>query len=118
VKPTAPENSSRKTVVAHVILGLDVGGMEQMTADLARALDPGRFIPVVVCLETLGEIAEEIMAEGVRVILLPPMIPIASFIYPAHLVRALRDLGAEVVHIHSGCWLKPRLPRGLPEWAE
>lgn len=49
-----PSGAKDRITVAHVILGLDVGGMEQVVADLVEALDPSRFTPVVVCLQLFG----------------------------------------------------------------
>lgn len=98
--------ASQEITVLHVILSLEIGGMEQVVADLVRTLDRKRFRPVVVCLETLGPIAEEITALGIRVIQLPPMIPRLSFLFPAQLVEAIRETRADVIHVHGGCWYK------------
>jgi sugar transferase (PEP-CTERM/EpsH1 system associated) len=97
---------TRKITVLHVILSLEIGGMEQVVADLVRNLDRGRFRPVVVCLETLGPIAQEITTRGIRVIQLPPMIPKLSLLFPAQLVKVIRETRADVIHAHSGCWFK------------
>ena len=96
----------KKIVVAHVILSLEIGGMEQVVVDLVKAIDRGRFEPVVVCLMRLGPLGEELKALGVSIHLLPSMTPIVSFLYPAPLVKILRQVSAEVVHVHSGCWFK------------
>ena len=96
----------KKIVVAHVILSLEIGGMEQVVVDLVKAIDRGRFEPVVICLMRLGPLGEELRALGLSVHLLPPLTPIVSFLYPAPLVKILRQVGAEVVHVHSGCWIK------------
>jgi len=93
-------------VVLHVILSLEIGGMEQVVADLVRTLDPGRFTPVVACLQSLGPIAGELRCRGVRVVQVPALASKVSFLYPAALVRVIRETGAEIIHAHSGCWYK------------
>lgn len=99
-------NPRKRMIVVHVILSLEIGGMEQVVVDLVKSMDRSRFEPVVVCVQRLGPLADELKALGVPVLLLPPMTPVVSFLYPAPLVKALRQAGAEVVHVHSGCWFK------------
>lgn len=94
-----------KTIL-YVILSLEIGGMEQVVADLALNLDRRRFNPVVVCINALGPIAEELQKEGVTVVKLDRMTPILSYIYPHQLVKVIREHQVDVVHVHSGCWHK------------
>lgn len=96
----------KKIVVVHVILSLEIGGMEQVVVDLIKTIDRSRFDPVVLCVLKLGPLADELKNLGIPVILTAPMVPIWSFLYPGPLVSALRRVGAEVVHVHSGCWFK------------
>lgn len=96
----------RKIVVAHVILSLEIGGMEQVVVDLVKAMDRTKFEPVIICFMRLGPLGEELKALGFSVYLLPPLTPIISFLYPAPLVKILKQVGADVVHVHSGCWFK------------
>jgi glycosyltransferase involved in cell wall biosynthesis len=83
--------------------------MEQVVVGLVKAMDHNRFKPVVVCLEKLGPLAGDLDGTGVTVIDLPPLLPVISFFYPAALVRVIRQAGADVVHVHSGCWFKGAL---------
>jgi len=96
----------RKIAVLHVILSLEIGGMEQMVADLARCLDRRLFQVTVACLQGLGPIADELRACGVRVVQVPAMTSRLSFLYPAPLIAVMRASGARIVHVHSGCWYK------------
>jgi glycosyltransferase involved in cell wall biosynthesis/MoaA/NifB/PqqE/SkfB family radical SAM enzyme len=95
-----------KTVVVHVILSLEIGGMEQVVVDLVKTIDRSRFKPEIVCVQRLGPLAGELESTGITVVELPPMVPMLSFLYPAALVTAIRRAGADVVHVHSGCWFK------------
>jgi L-malate glycosyltransferase len=99
----------KKTIVLHIILSLEIGGMEQVVVDLVKALDRSKFEPVIVCMQRLGPLAGELRAMGVAVMELPPMIPVLSFLYPAALVKAIRGADADVIHVHSGCWFKGAL---------
>jgi hypothetical protein len=46
------------------------------------------------------------MTKGITVIQLPRMIRTFSFLYPAALVRIMRETRASLVHVHSGCLYK------------
>ena len=95
-----------KTTVLHVLLSLEIGGMEQMAADLVRSLDRTRFNPVVACVQMLGPIAAELEAQKIRVIQVPAMPRFLSFLYPGPLLRIMREIRPDMVHVHSGCWYK------------
>lgn len=101
-----PSTLKNITTVVHVILSLEIGGMEQVVVDLVKSLDRDRYVPVVICVESRGPLADELEAIGIRVIKLPPMLSIFSFLYPSCLIKAIREVGASVVHVHSGCWFK------------
>lgn len=95
-----------KINILHVILSLEIGGMEQVVSDLVRNLDRTRFNPVIVCLDTVGPLGEELIRQGVPVIKLEPMVPVVSLIFPYELIRIIRRYGADIIHVHSGCWYK------------
>jgi hypothetical protein len=98
-----------KSVVCHIILSLEIGGMEQVASDLVKVMDRSRFEPIVICVEHLGVLADELKACGITVVVVPPMTPLLSFVYPAQLIHTLRQAGADVIHVHSGCWYKGAL---------
>jgi sugar transferase (PEP-CTERM/EpsH1 system associated) len=98
-------NTGRVNIL-YVILSFEIGGMEQMVADLILSLDRTRFNPVVVCLKARGPIAAELEQRGITIITLDPMTPLVSFVYPGQLVRIMRDHRIDVVHTHSGAWHK------------
>jgi sugar transferase (PEP-CTERM/EpsH1 system associated) len=100
-------------VVLHVILSLEIGGMEQIAADLITHLDHEQFTPVVACLESLGPIAAELTKQGIVVVQIKRMTPVLSFAYPRELMRLIRDYHINAVHVHSGCWHKAALAARL-----
>lgn len=95
-----------KINILYVILSFEIGGMEQMVADLILSLDRTRFNPVVVCLRALGPIADDLAQYGIEIIKLEPMTPLISFVYPNQLIKIIREHKIDVVHTHSGCWHK------------
>jgi sugar transferase (PEP-CTERM/EpsH1 system associated) len=114
VKCASLQNRKHKKInILFVILSLEIGGMEQVVADLIRHVDPEQFTPVVACLEALGPIATELSKQGVTVVLVGKMTPMLSFAYPDKLVKLIRDYRIDVVHVHSGCWHKAALAARL-----
>ena len=45
-------------------------------------------------------------SEGIKVIQLPKMPRIISFLYPKALIKMLRAEKVDVLNCHSGCWYK------------
>ena len=62
------EFKSKTKTIMHVILSLQIGGMEQVVHDLVMNLDRRRFNPVIVCVETVGHIGEELKRIGITVV--------------------------------------------------
>ncbi|MGO9598650.1 MAG: glycosyltransferase [Isosphaeraceae bacterium] len=94
---TAVPNSIR---VAHVVLSLDVGGLERIVVDLGRlGLARGQK-PSVICLEKPGALAGELEAQGVPVhcAYKPPGLRLDTIRRIRELLRALKP---DVVHTHQ-----------------
>lgn len=98
-----------KTRVLHIVLSLEIGGMEQVVADLVKQTDHHEFVSVVACLNELGPIAKELISVGVKVLKVDKMVPILSYLYPGKLIKLIRGHNIDVVHVHSGCWHKAAL---------
>lgn len=86
--------------VAHVSLGLDVGGQEKLLVEFARHADRARFALHFVCMKTRGPVADELEAEGWPVTALggpdgfrPDLVPRLALLF--------RELRADVVHTHD-----------------
>lgn len=86
--------------VAHVTLGLDVGGQERLLVEMAKQRDRHRFDWSVVVLGRLGILAEALQACGVRIIALdePAGLRLGLWRRLARLFRAERF---DVVHTHD-----------------
>lgn len=95
--------------VVHVVWNFDGGGLESLVATLARRLLDTRFRTSVVSLSgRVGRLGAELapVLEDMRA--LKPR-RVVSMIAPLGLARLLREMRADVVHLHSGVWYKGAL---------
>src|SRR5438477_11879550 len=86
--------------VAHLSLGLDLGGMEKLLVEFARHTDPERFVLHFVTLGPRGCLATDVEACGWRVTALaepPGLRPGLVF----RLARRFRRWRVDVVHTHN-----------------
>ena len=92
---------------------LDRGGMESLLVDLTRS-QHGRSVEtsVLVLSGRLGRAAKQI-APHVKCLDTVRLTPGVSLLAPFGIVRWLRKVRAEVVHLHSGAWWKPALAARL-----
>lgn len=81
------------------------GGMETMVARLARALAARGHRVGVTCTQFGGPLAGYLRDEGVRVAVVPALGLLSNARAP-RLEQWLRTVGPDVVHVHSGTWLK------------
>lgn len=99
-----PSPASRPIRVAHLIQNLNYGGMERVLHSLARALPNEGFEVHVVVLEYYGRFAEGLgSAETLHQV---PRMSRLSLLRPGRLITVLRELAPDIVHTHSGLWLK------------
>jgi sugar transferase (PEP-CTERM/EpsH1 system associated) len=86
--------------IAHVTLGLDIGGQERLLVELARHNDPERFALTFVSLTGRGKLADALEAHGGRVIALdePPGLRPRMIWRLRQLMRRERF---DVVHTHD-----------------
>lgn len=96
--------NSRPIRLAHVIQNLNYGGMERVLHRLAQSLPARGFEVHILVLEYLGHFASglgrEITLHEV------PRMPWYSLLYPSQLASVLRRINPDIVHSHSGVWLK------------
>ena len=106
-KTNAPRG--RPCRVAHVSLGLEMGGMEKLLVEFARHADRERFQLHFICLEGRGKLADEIEALGwpIDAMEKPPGLRPGLIL---KLARRFRRLGLDVVHTHN----EPACLYGVP----
>lgn len=88
-----------------VLPALPAAGMEMVAARLTRRLVGRGHSVGITCIEEVGDLGERLQAEGYRVSLVPSP-GIRTIFRPAALERWFRTLSPDVVHVHSGSWLK------------
>jgi sugar transferase (PEP-CTERM/EpsH1 system associated) len=86
--------------VVHVVLGLDVGGLERMVLRLLASTDRSRFSPIVVALDTEGALAPELARRGVPLSVVRRE-PGVDTRLPFRLARWLDRERAALVHTHN-----------------
>lgn len=99
-----PSPTIRPLRVAFVIQNLNFGGMERVLHGLARELHGRGFDVHVVVLEYFGFFAKGLDAFA-TLHQVPPMSKF-SLLYPHELAVVLRGIAPDIVHTHSGVWLK------------
>ncbi len=101
---TASSQTARPIRVAYVIQNLNYGGMERLVHAMAHHLPDRGFDIHVVVLQYLGRFAEGL--DGRATLHEVPPMPRWSFFHPARLRDVFRDIAPDIVHSHSGVWLK------------
>lgn len=79
--------------------------METVTANLALSLRSRGHDVGITCIEEIGGVGRETIATGMRVSLVPAP-GLMPNVVPRALGGWLRDVKPDVVHAHSGVWLK------------
>lgn len=99
--------------VLHLVSNLDYGGMERLVDGIVERLDPSAFRPEVLLLEEYGAFVDRVK-EHATVHRAPPL-PSWTMIWPGPLVRELRRIDPDVLHLHSGTWYKGALAARLAD---
>lgn len=86
--------------VTHVVLSLDLGGLERVVLDLIRQADALGQVPSVVCVDRRGQLADTAESLGARVVCLDKG-PGLKFKAMGAFDRVLRDLRPDVIHSHQ-----------------
>lgn len=90
---------SRSIHVTHVVLSLDVGGLERNVVNQVREAAALNQAASVLCVEGPGALAPAVEALGARVVALGKR-PGVQWKLAGRLARALADLRPDVVHTH------------------
>jgi glycosyltransferase involved in cell wall biosynthesis len=99
-KVLSPITPRRRLRVAHITLGLDVGGQEKLLVEFARHADRARFQLFFLSLTTRGRLAEEIESEGWQVLALGAPAGFRPQL-SCSIARRLRRWNVDVVHTHD-----------------
>jgi sugar transferase (PEP-CTERM/EpsH1 system associated) len=86
--------------IAHVVLSLQPGGLENGVVNVVNGLDADRFRSTVICLKQAGEFAQRLKAPGTTVHTMG-LQPGNDWGLPWRLSRLLRREGVDVVHTRN-----------------
>lgn len=93
------------TQVIHITQHLEIGGLESLVVDLCRSLDSGTFSSHVLCLNGYDErYRSRLEADGTKVHLITKR-HVRDYLFLLRAARLVRDLQADIIHVHSGCFL-------------
>lgn len=96
--------TGRRIRVAQVVNNLHYGGLERVVQDLIRCFPREAVDSHLLLLQYEGRYAAALSGQA-EIHLLPPMRKL-SLIHPVALTRLLRRIRPDVLHTHSGVWLK------------
>jgi len=91
---------NRKIVVAHIVLGLEVGGLERVVVNLVRGFQESNYQSTVIALHSGGAFVSEIEQLGVPITVLAAP-PGRSLTVVRQLARLLRAQRVQIVHFHN-----------------
>lgn len=86
--------------VVHLVIALNVGGLEQVVIDLASRMDRSRFRATIVCIQERGTHADRVEALGIPVVSLDCGTRGFHTIVP-RLIRLLHRLRPDILHTHN-----------------
>jgi glycosyltransferase involved in cell wall biosynthesis len=96
---------ARRLKVEMVLPELRVGGMEVMAARLTRSLSRRGHDVGITCIVEGGPLADQLRGDGYRVTVVRAPGLLTNIRAP-RLEQWLRDVEPDIVHTHSGAWLK------------
>lgn len=99
----SPANGRRITVM-HVILTLEVAGMEHVVYNLTKNLNKALFEVIIVVIRKRGPLSVEAEKHGIKVISAKKMPRFVPFVYPYELIRLIKKVKPDIIHSHSGSW--------------
>ena len=99
VRPTVPAG---RINVMHLVLSLEVGGLERMVVEHATGLDSDIFNVEVCCCDRTGALARQLEHKGITVTLVRKNQERFDWLYPLRLRKFLIKKNVTILHIHSG----------------
>lgn len=97
--------------VVHLLETLAYGGMERLVGDIVDRMERPAFRPEVLLLREHGAFMDEVKEQAP--VHRAPALPPWTMVWPGPLVRELRRIEPDVLHLHSGTWYKGALAARL-----
>lgn len=98
-------NVNSKIHIVHITQHLEIGGLESFIVEFCRKLDKDAFTATVLCLNGYDERYRKSLTEcGVEVHLIKKKNKY-DFMFLWRAATYLKNIGADIVHTHGGCFL-------------
>jgi L-malate glycosyltransferase len=93
---------NKRINIMHLVLSLEVGGLEKVVVDSVLGLDKIMFNVEVCCFDDLGKLADCLTQYNITVTLLRKNQVHYDYLYPIKLSKLLKAKNIHVLHMHSG----------------
>jgi len=93
---------NKKINLMHVVLSLEVGGLEKLVVESALGIDKDLYNVEVCCFDTLGSFSATLLSHGIKVTLLQRNQHRYDYFFPLKLRSFLIKKKVHILHIHSG----------------
>jgi glycosyltransferase involved in cell wall biosynthesis len=101
--PLATASASSRRRVLHVVLDLNEGGLERVVTDLVQDSVGRKWEASVLCLRSPGRLADELPSDTLY---RGPVGAGTALYYPRVIASLIGTIAPDVLHLHSGVWLK------------
>lgn len=91
--------------LTHLVLDMDLGGLQRMISQMVPAMDQDKFDINVVCMNRKGCFADQLQSSGFSVTLLQKNQKRADVWYPIRLAYYLRKHEVDILHMHTGSFI-------------
>ena len=96
---------SAKIKLTHLVLDMDLGGLQRLITQMTLAMDHDLFDVEVVCINREGCFADQLRDKGFTVTLLQKSQKRADLWYPVRLARYLRQRKTDILQMHTGVFI-------------
>lgn len=101
--------ANKKIHILHVVLTLDIGGLESLVMEMSRRIDKKKFTVSVLCLQYVdSQYKNEMERGGIPVYLIKKKGKL-DFSFIAKIRKLLKEQQIDVLHSHSGCFFNAAL---------
>jgi len=90
-----------KVLVAHIVLSLEVGGLEVLVARMSLQMRKRGYYPTVFCLDAKGSLADQLEEAGIEVICMERQAGMLDFAVLWRMVRLFRKRRFSIIHTHN-----------------
>jgi len=95
-------NPDNKINVLHIVLSLEMGGLEKVVVECVPAFDRNIFNVEVCCIDELGCLSENLKNTNINITLLRKNQDHYDIFFPIKLSRLLRTKNIHILHMHTG----------------